>query len=211
MNKFIPLTLASVIVIAMIFAVTPIEYAQTTHAATTIVGANSVTSASIAANTIVSADISNTADITGTQILDGTLATADLNAAAGIVTGQIADGTLLAGDFSAGAVDSAALADIIAIPTSLTVGGGTAIVKITLISQADGANGWIPDAILLTFTVTAGAADIAVDSVIAISIDGDTAGATCSVTDVIAATSFDVDCDAAVANLAVLNIMILNP
>lgn len=78
MNKFIPLTLASVIVIAMIFAVTPIEYAQTTHAGSTTVSADSVTTASIAPNTIVSADISNTADITGTQILDGTLATADI-------------------------------------------------------------------------------------------------------------------------------------
>ena len=57
MNKFIPLTLASVIVIAMIFAVTPIEYAQTTHAATTIVGADSVTSASIADDTVAAADL----------------------------------------------------------------------------------------------------------------------------------------------------------
>ena len=90
MNKFIPLTLASVIVIAMIFAVTPIEYAQTTHAATTIVGADSVTSASIAANTIVSADISNTADITGTQILDNTIAVIDIGTNA-VAADELAD------------------------------------------------------------------------------------------------------------------------
>jgi len=44
MNKFIPLTLASVIVIAMVFAVTPIEYAQTTHVSTPTVGTASAPS-----------------------------------------------------------------------------------------------------------------------------------------------------------------------
>jgi len=69
MNIFIPLTLASVIVIAMIFAVTPIEYAQTTHAATTIVGANSVTSASIALNTIDDVDVVDDG-LDGTSLAD---------------------------------------------------------------------------------------------------------------------------------------------
>ena len=102
MNKFIPLTLASVIVIAMIFAVTPIEYAQTTHATSAIVGADSVTSASIAPNTIVSADISNTAGITGAQLAADTITptqlsdTLTLDATTTIATGTaglIIDGT----------------------------------------------------------------------------------------------------------------------
>lgn len=62
MNIFIPLTLASVVVIAMIFAVTPIEYAQTTHATSAIVGADSVTSASITDDTIGPEDVTGSAD-----------------------------------------------------------------------------------------------------------------------------------------------------
>ena len=60
MNNFIPLTLTAVIAIAMVFAFSPMDYAQTTHAGSTTVSAGSVTAASIAPDTITPIELSAT-------------------------------------------------------------------------------------------------------------------------------------------------------
>ena len=59
--------------------------------------------------------------------------------------------------------------------------------------------------------ITAGASVVATTSVIFITVDGTTAGETCSVSDLVASTNFVVSCAAAPDNGAALNFVIINP
>ena len=118
MKIFIPLTLTAVIAIAMVFAVTPIEYAQTTHAASTIVGANSVTSASIALNTIDDIDVVDNG-LDGTSLANALTAdslTAETGATSLTLAGSGAsiilnDDAITAGTAGADVIDIATAAD----------------------------------------------------------------------------------------------------
>ena len=178
----------------------PLIHAQTSN--TRPVAAGTATDVACAAPCISAGEIAAGAVSGGVGgvISDGTITGADI-AALGIDA---------SGDFAAGVVDSAALADAISLPTSLTLGGGTVLTKVTVNQLADGTSGWIPDGALLTFTITATAADIEADSVIMISLDGNTAGGACYVADVSANTNFVVKCSTAPANLSTLNYAIIN-
>jgi len=98
----------------------------------------------------------------------------------------------------------------VATATSIALGGGTALTKITVASLADGGSGWNPDGSTSDFTITADAASVAATSFIGVSIAPNATAVSCSVYDQTAATSFKVKCSGNVANAAALNYMIVN-
>jgi hypothetical protein len=126
-----------------------------------------------------------------------------------VVLGSVANGLSIT---TAGVISDANAAVQISDTFQLGTDGST-LTDITVLQQADGANGWDPDGATGVFTVTAGAAAITTDAVISISLDnGSAANAACSVVDVTAATSFVIRCsENTVPNGAVLNIMIVDP
>ena len=102
-----------------------------------------------------------------------------------------------------------------ATATSVAIGGGTALTKITVGNLADDAGGnaagWNPDGATLIFTVTDGAASVGANSVISISTGADaTVTGACFVRTRTATTNFVITCSVAPANGATLQYMIVN-
>ncbi len=102
-----------------------------------------------------------------------------------------------------------------ATATSVAVGGGTTITKMTVGSLADDAGGnaagWNPNGALLIFTITADAASVGANSLISISTGADaTATGSCFVRTRAAATNFVITCTVAPAEAATLQYVIIN-
>ena len=98
----------------------------------------------------------------------------------------------------------------VATATSVAVGSGTVITKITVATEADGgANGWTPDGSTSDFTVTADAASVTANSSISVSLVAGGAF-TCSVYDRTASTNFKVKCSDNVTDGASLVYQIIN-
>ena len=93
---------------------------------------------------------------------------------------------------------------------TLSIGGGTALSKVTVGSLSDGVSGWDPGAATVDFTITADAASVAADSVVTVSVGSNTTAVACGVYDTQTATDFKVHCTAAPDNGATLQYMIVN-
>lgn len=98
----------------------------------------------------------------------------------------------------------------VATATSVAVGGGTTLTKVTVGNLADGASGWVPDAAATSFTITADAASVGANSVISVSLGVNATATACGVSTRTATTSFVVACSAAPADGATLQYMIVN-
>ncbi len=125
---------------------------------------------------------------------------------------DLANGTNYRGFKSAASTAADLVYEVPAAPTSngqvltsTTAGVMSWGVKITKGSLADGTSGWVPDGAATAFTVTADAASVTATAFIGVSVAANgTAGATCAVRTVTAATSFVVNCAVAPANGATL-------
>ncbi|MBI4457355.1 hypothetical protein HY633_00115, partial [Candidatus Uhrbacteria bacterium] len=98
----------------------------------------------------------------------------------------------------------------VATATSVAIGGGTAVTKVTVGNLADDSSGWVPDGTATDFTITADAASVGANSVISVSLGANATAAACGVYTRTATTSFQVKCSAAPANAATLQYMIVN-
>lgn len=132
MNKvLIPAILSATILIAGIFAIVDVDRAMAGHIPN--INTGTITTDEILDGTILTGDISADTILAG-DIATGAVGTLEI--ADNVITGAdiAALGIDAAGDFAANVVNSAALADAIALPTSLTVGvGGTAITTIVFV------------------------------------------------------------------------------
>ena len=138
------------------------------------------------------------------EFVEATILAADF-AAGAVDTAAILNGTILAADFAAGAVDSAAILD----GTIAKVDVDAAFIKVGAL--ADGVSGWIPDGLLLIFTITADAASVGASSFIGVSTGADASvSGSCFVRTRTAATNFVVTCTVAPLDAATLQYMIVN-
>ena len=108
----------------------------------------------------------------------------------------------------------------VATATSVAIGGGTAITKMTVGNLASGASGWIPNGVagsgLVTFTITADNTSVGANSLISVSLGANATPTTCAVSGRTAGANFivkcssDADATAAPDAAATLQYMIVN-